>query len=316
MDVHALSQKILDETKKIIVGKDEKIKLIVMALLSKGNVLLDDLPGSGKTTLVKTIAIATGCSFGRIQFVSDMLPSDIIGMQIYNQKTGDFELRKGPVMTNILLADEINRAIPRTQSALLEAMEEGQVTIDNQSFTLPAPFIVLATENPVESESTFKLPVAQMDRFLVSFSLGYLEENDEIEMLKKVGNGTPFENVKAVTDGRQIIEAQEFCKTVFVSDAVSRYIVKIVNRTRNEERLKMGASPRASRSLYQAGKAWAAMDGRDFVTPDDIKFLAPYVLEHRMLLENSSQYSGATLKGIIEEILEEIPVEESIKDNE
>ena len=218
MDVEKLSNALLMETEKIIVGKTDKIRKIIMAILSGGHVLIDDLPGVGKTTLVKTISIAAGCKYGRIQFVSDMLPSDIIGMNIYNQKSGDFELRKGPIMTNILLADEINRAIPRTQSALLEAMEEHQVTIDGKSFPLPAPFIVLATENPVEAESTFHLPVAQMDRFLISLSIGYPEEKEEEEMLRIVGDEIPFEKVNIVADASMIEEAQMECRRIHVSE--------------------------------------------------------------------------------------------------
>lgn len=314
MDVKRLSEDILRETEKIIVGKTECIKKVIMAILANGNVLLDDLPGVGKTTLVKTISIASGCEFGRIQFVSDMLPSDILGMRIFNQKTGDFELRQGPIMTNLLLADEINRAIPRTQSALLEAMEERQITIDNERFPLPKPFIVLATQNPVESESTFHLPIAQMDRFLISLSIGYPSEDQEAHMLKIVGDGTPFENIDAITNAQEILEAQQECRNVYVSDTVNSYIVKIVNATRNDSRLKMGASPRASRSLYQAAKVWAAMEGRSFVIPDDVKFLVHDVLAHRILLENSAQYSGVTVSEVLDQIVEAIPASPDVKD--
>ena len=206
MDIQKLSQDILRETGKIVVGKDDRIRLIIVAVLSDGHVLLDDLPGVGKTTLVKAISIALGCRSGRIQFVPDMLPSDIIGMQIYNQKTGDFQLRQGPVMTNLLLADEINRAIPRTQSALLEAMEERQVSIDGERYPLPAPFLVLATENPVESESTFRLPAAQMDRFLIRISMGYPQPEEEVEMLRRLGDAIPFDTVQPVTNAQDLVQ--------------------------------------------------------------------------------------------------------------
>lgn len=314
MDVKRLSEDLLRETEKIIVGKTECIKKVIMAILANGNILLDDLPGVGKTTLVKTISIASGCDFKRIQFVSDMLPSDIIGMRIFNQKTGDFELRQGPIMTNMLLADEINRAIPRTQSALLEAMEEQQITIDGERFFLPKPFIVLATQNPVETESTFQLPIAQMDRFLISFSMGYPSEEEEKHMLKIVENGIPFEKVNAITNAKELLEAQRVCGSVHVSDVVDTYIVQIVNATRKDHRLKMGASPRASRSLHQAAKAWAAMEGRSFVIPDDVKLLAHNVLDHRMLLENSARYSGATISEVLDQILKAVPASPDVKD--
>lgn len=275
MDIRKLSQNIQEETEKIIVGKSDRIRLIVMSILANGHILLDDLPGVGKTTLVKTISIALGCQSGRIQFVPDLLPSDIIGMRIYNQKTGDFELRQGPVMTNLLLADEINRAIPRTQSALLEAMEERQISIDGEQFPLPAPFLVLATQNPVESESTFRLPAAQMDRFLIRISMGYPTPKEERRMLRNLGDEIPFDQVRPVTNAQELVEAQRQISQVHLSDAVADYIVALAAATRSHPQLKMGASPRATRGLYRAAKVWAAMEGRDFVTPDDVKTLAP-----------------------------------------
>lgn len=314
MDIKKLSNNILRETEKVIVGKSECIKLVIMAVLANGHVLLDDLPGVGKTTLAKAISKALGCDFGRIQFVSDMLPSDIIGMQIYNQKTGDFEMRKGPIMTNILLADEINRAIPRTQSALLEAMEERQISIDGNRFELPSPFIVLATENPVEAESTFKLPAAQMDRFLISLSIGYPSSEEEGHMLEVVGNGIPFDKINAMTNSEELIVAQKECQNVYVSKEITSYIVALANATRADSRLRMGASPRASRSLYQASRVWAAMEGRDFVTPDDVKHLTHYIFDHRMTLESSAQFSGITIKDIVDEILDTTKASPEVKD--
>lgn len=307
MDIRRLSQDILSETEKIIVGKADRISLIIMAVLADGHVLLDDLPGVGKTTLVKTISIALGCQSGRIQFVPDLLPSDIIGMRIYNQKTGDFELRQGPVMTNLLLADEINRAIPRTQSALLEAMEERQITIDGEHFPLPAPFLVLATQNPAESESTFRLPAAQMDRFLIRISMGYPQPSEEREMLHNLGDAIPLERVRPVTDAARLIEAQKQIAAVHVSDAVADYIIALANATRKHPQLAMGASPRATRGLYRAAKVWAAMEGRDFVTPDDVKALAHPVLEHRLLPDSSARFSGTGAAAILDSVLAIVP---------
>lgn len=308
LNLKELSEKIIRETEKIIVGKTDEIRLVLMAILANGHILLEDMPGAGKTTLVKTLSKVLGCTSGRIQFVPDLLPSDIIGMTIYNQKTGDFELRQGPVMINILLADEINRAIPRTQSALLEAMEERQVTIDNVRYTLPEPFIVLATQNPIEMESTFKLPAAQMDRFLIKLSLGYPKHDDEVKMLANLGNRIPFEQLEAVTNQSEILRAQEEAAKVYLSDDVANYIVALTESTRNHGQLAMGAGPRASLALYKASKVWAAMDGRDFVTPDDVKAVAKPVTVHRIVLTSEARYSGCSAEQIIEEILENTPV--------
>ena len=306
MDIRKLSQNIQEETEKIIVGKPDRIRLIVMSILANGHILLDDLPGVGKTTLVKTISIALGCQSGRIQFVPDLLPSDIIGMRIYNQKTGDFELRQGPVMTNLLLADEINRAIPRTQSALLEAMEERQISIDGEQFPLPAPFLVLATQNPVESESTFRLPAAQMDRFLIRISMGYPTPKEERRMLRNLGDEIPFDQVRPVTNAQELVEAQRQISQVHLSDAVADYIVALAAATRSHPQLKMGASPRATRGLYRAAKVWAAMEGRDFVTPDDVKTLAAPVLEHRLILDSGARFSGVSVSAILDDVLERL----------
>ena len=303
MDIKKLAAGIQAETEKIIVGKSDRIKLIIMAVLADGHVLLDDLPGVGKTTMVKAISIALGCESGRIQFVPDMLPSDIIGMRIYNQKTGDFELRQGPVMTNILLADEINRAIPRTQSALLEAMEERQISIDGERFALPRPFLVLATQNPVESESTFRLPAAQMDRFLIRLSMGYPSPEEERRMLFTLGDEIPFGSVKPVTNSDELIAAQHEVASVHVSDDVAAYIVALADATRSHPQLAMGASPRATRGLYRAANVWAAMDGRDFVTPDDVRALAHPVLEHRVMLDSGARFAGYTAAKAIDDVL-------------
>ena len=307
-DIAHISVRVLEETEKIIVGKRDKIRLIIMAVLAGGHVLLDDLPGVGKTTLLKTLSIALGCTSKRVQFVPDLLPSDICGMKIYNQKTGDFQVVEGPVMTNLLLADEINRAIPRTQSALLEAMEERQVTIDAETLPLPKPFLVLATENPVESESTFRLPAAQMDRFLIRLSLGYPAAEEETRMLQNLGDRIPFETVETVTCAEELVKLQDQAAQVYVSDAVAAYIVALAGATRSHTDLSMGASPRGSRGLYRAAKVWAAMEGRDYVTPDDVQYLAVPVLSHRLLLTGQARFSGKSAESVVWEVLSSVEV--------
>lgn len=296
------------ETEKIIVGKRHQIDMILMTIFSGGHVLLNDLPGSGKTTLVKTMSLALGCDFKRLQFTPDLLPSDIVGMTIFNQKEKEFELMKGPVHTNILLADEINRAIPRTQSALLEAMEEGQTTIDGQTLPLPQPFMVLATQNPVERESTFMLPAAQMDRFFVCLSMGYPTAEEEVQILDHLGDGIPYEEVQAVVNPEIIRELRKQAATVQVSEHCSRYIVELVQKTRTCPWLKQGASPRASRSLYQGSKAYAAMQGRDYVIPEDIKTIWIPVMAHRLVLTSEARFQKKTAELVLEEIIQETAV--------
>ncbi len=296
------------ETGKIIIGKEEQVTLLLMAVFSGGHILLDDLPGSGKTTLIKTLSLALSCDFRRIQFTPDLLPSDILGMTVYDQRTADFHMKKGPVFTNILLADEINRAIPRTQSALLEAMEEHQVTIDGETMKLPEPFFVMATQNPVERESTFPLPAAQMDRFFLRISLGYPSAAEESRMLEELGNRVPLERVSACADREDLLAAARGIDQVHVSAAVRDYIVSLVHATRTDDRLDAGASPRASKALFQGGKAWAAMKGRNYVTPDDIKEIAVPVLNHRIILRAQSRFGGITPEYVIREILSRVPV--------
>lgn len=296
------------EIEKIIIGKPEQIHHILLAVLCGGHVLLDDLPGSGKTTLIRALSLALGCDYRRIQFTPDLLPSDILGMTIYNQKTGDFELRKGPVDTNILLADEINRAIPRTQSALLEAMEERQITIDGQTFLLPEPFLVMATQNPVERESTFQLPAAQMDRFFIRISLGYPKMSEEMEMLENLGDGIPFDKIDAVTSPEELMEMRREIQDVAISQPLKEYIVSLVHATRNHPSLKAGASPRASRTLFQGAKASAASEGRSYAIPEDVQKLAIPVLSHRIVLTGEARYSRKTPGEIIAQILEDTPV--------
>ena len=308
MKTAILAEKLKKETAKIFVGKEDKIELIIMSIFTGGHVLIDDLPGSGKTTLIKTISRALGCKFGRVQFTPDLLPSDIIGMTVFEQHTGEFRHIMGPVFTNILLADEINRAIPRTQSALLEAMEEQQVTIDNDTFSLPEPFFVMATQNPVERESTFRLPAAQMDRFFVCLSLGFPDREEEAKMLTTLGDRVDFSVVDVVSNPKELMEIRSEIESVFVSDYVKSYIVDLVQRTREHKMLLAGGSPRASRCLYQGGKSYAAMQGRDYVTPEDIAEIFLPILGHRVNLSNEARYTKKTAADILTEILEEIPV--------
>ena len=310
-DCAALLQR---ETEKIIVGKRRHIDLILMAVLSGGHVLLNDLPGSGKTTLIKTLSLALGCEFKRLQFTPDLLPSDIVGMTVFNQKTGEFQMVKGPVHTNILLADEINRAIPRTQSALLEAMEEGQTTIDGVTMELPRPFLVMATQNPVERESTFMLPAAQMDRFFICLSMGYPDAEEEVRILETLGDGTDYGCVQAVTAPEVLMGLREEIKQVKVSELCSRYMVELVQKTRENPWLKQGGSPRASRSLYQGSNAWAAMRGRDYVVPEDVKDIWMAVMVHRVVLSGEARYQKKTAEMILEEILNETEVPPRGKD--
>jgi len=307
MDIAKLADRMTAETEKIIYGKEEQIRLIIMALLAQGHVLLEDLPGVGKTTLIKTLSIVSGCASKRIQFVPDLLPADILGMNIYDRNSGEFRRLPGPVFTNLLLADEINRAVPRTQSALLEAMEERQVTIDGETTVLPAPFVVMATQNPVESESTFRLPAAQMDRFLIRLSMGYPTAQEEREMLLSLGDAIPLDKLETITSPEELISAQQEIASVQVSRSVADYLVSLVSATRSHPMVRMGASPRASRALFRAAKAWAAMSGRTFVTPDDIQALAQPVLAHRLLLSNEARISGTTAADIISGLVNHLP---------
>ena len=308
MDVAKLADRMTTETEKIIYGKREQIRLFIMAILAQGHVLLEDLPGVGKTTLIKTVAAISGCGSKRIQFVPDLLPADIVGMNIYDRNTGQFRRMQGPVFTNLLLADEINRAVPRTQSALLEAMEERQVTIDGESSKLPDPFVVMATQNPVESESTFRLPSAQMDRFLIRLSMGYPTPEEERDLLYSLGDSIPMERLEVVTSPEELKQAREVIANVTVAKSVAEYLVAIVTASRTDPMVRMGASPRASRALFRAAKAWAAMEGRDFVTPDDIQTLAQPVLAHRLMVTNEARISGITAEQIIASILAAVPV--------
>ena len=308
VNIPALSDQIIAQVQKIVVGKEDQARLMVTAILSQGHILLDDLPGVGKTTLVKTLALALGCRFTRVQFTPDLLPSDVVGMNIFDREANAFRRLDGPVMTNLLLADEINRAIPRTQSALLEAMEERQVTIDGETIPLPAPFVVMATQNPVEFESTFRLPAAQMDRFFLRLSLGYPVPEEEARMLRGVGDSIPFDTVEAVTSADELVQVQKQIQSVSVADSVLDYLVALVSATRSHPLVRMGAGPRGSRALYRGSKTLAAMSGRDFVTPDDVQALAVPVLAHRLVLSNEARLAGQDAQSILEQLLDTVPV--------
>ena len=308
MNAFTLEQSLTREVSKVVVGKAQQLRLITAALLAEGHILLEDLPGVGKTTLVKCLSKALGCESKRIQFTPDLLPSDVTGMNIFDRQSGGFRRLRGPVVTNLLLADELNRAIPRTQSALLEAMEERQVTIDGETEALPAPFVVLATQNPVESESTFRLPAAQMDRFLMCLSMGYPTPAEEAEMLRVVGTEIPFGAVETVTGPEELCRLQREVQDTRVGDDVTAYIVAITESTRRSPDLRLGASPRASRALYRTAKALAAVSGRDFATPDDVRELAVPVLCHRLVLSADAAMSGKTAVAVLNALVAEIPV--------
>ena len=303
-----LEQRLTHEVSKVVVGKAAQLRLITAAILADGHILLEDLPGVGKTTLVRCLSRALGCQSRRIQFTPDLLPSDVTGMNIFDRQSGQFKRLQGPVVTNLLLADELNRAIPRTQSALLEAMEEKQITLDGETEKLPAPFVVLATQNPVETESTFHLPAAQMDRFLMCLSMGYPTPEEEAEMLRLVGNEIPFDAVEAVTNPAEIVALQKQVQQVRVSDDVTAYIVSLAEQTRKSPELRLGASPRATRAMYRAAKALAAVSGRDYVTPDDVKELAVPVICHRLVLSADAAMAGKDPRSVLLGLLDGLPV--------
>jgi MoxR-like ATPase len=303
-----LCERVIENISQVIVGKRRAIELLLVALLADGHALIEDVPGLGKTLMAKSLARSIGGSFKRVQFTPDLLPADITGFNIYNQQAGQFTYQSGPVITNILLADEINRTIPRTQSSLLESMEERQVTVDGQTYLLPHPFFVMATQNPIELEGTFPLPEAQLDRFLLKLRLGYPEREEEISILERFREQDPLEDLKAVTSPEQITELQGARKKVRISLPVREYIADIVRTTRDNRSLRFGASPRGSLGLMRAGQALAALRGRDYVLPDDIKHLVVPVLAHRLILTDEERLRGGTPEHFLEEILEQIPV--------
>jgi MoxR-like ATPase len=307
-EVQVFAESVIENIEKVIVGKRATVELVVVGLLSRGHVLIEDVPGVGKTMLARCLARSLGCSFGRIQFTPDMLPSDVTGVSVFNQATREFEFRPGPVMTQIVLTDEINRATPKTQAALLEVMEERQVTVDGVTHVLPQPFMVLATQNPIEYEGTFPLPEAQIDRFLLRVRLGYPALDDEIVVLERQQFHHPIEDLGPVAAADEVLTAQEGIKEVHVSPAVKRYIVELIDQTRQHQDVYLGASPRGSLTLYRTGQARAAMQGRDFVLPDDIKEMALPALAHRVILSPRARLRELSAEHVVQEILESLPV--------
>ncbi len=301
-------QKIVENIERVIVGKTEAIHLVIIGLICKGHVLIEDVPGTGKTVLAKSLARSVGCSFKRIQFTPDMLPSDVTGVSIFNQKTSEFEFRPGPIMAQIVLTDEINRATPKTQAALLEAMEERQVTVDGVTHLVPEPFLVLATQNPIEYEGTFPLPEAQLDRFLLRINIGYPTVRDEVDMVQQQKLSHPLESLDRVISVEELLKVQDAVRNVKVSTEIEYYIVNIVNATRSHGELYLGASPRGSLGLYRTAQARAVIDGRDYVIPDDVKALAGSVLSHRMILGSAARIREVNTRAVVEEILNSLPV--------
>ena len=307
-DVQEIAQRIADNVEKVIVGKRESVQLTTISLLCEGHILIEDVPGTGKTMLAKSVSKSLGCNFRRIQFTPDMLPSDVTGVSVFNQKTREFEFRPGPVMAQIVLTDEINRATPKTQSALLEAMEERQITVDGVTYPMEQPFLVLATQNPIEYEGTFPLPEAQLDRFMMRISLGYPETGDEMTMLDRQQHSHPVTRIDQVVSSEELVGAQERIKDVHINDLVKEYIVKLVNGTRKHPDVYLGASPRGSIALYKTGQARAAILGRDYVIPDDIKALAMVTLAHRLIISPSARIKNVDPRAVIQEILDSTPV--------
>jgi len=307
-DIQSFGKKLISNLEKVIVGKRQPIELIVVGLLCQGHVLIEDVPGVGKTVLARSLAKSLGCSFKRLQFTPDMLPSDVTGVSIYNQSKRVFEFRPGPIFAQVVLVDEINRATPKTQAALLEAMEERQVTVDGKTHPLPSPSMVLATQNPIEYEGTFPLPEAQLDRFLLRVRLGYPNLTDEIEILNRQQLRHPIETLISVIKVDELKEAMEEIKKVYVSDAIKRYVVELTNRTRQNADVYLGASPRGSLALFRTGQVAAALVGRDYVLPDDIKRLAIPVLAHRVIVGPAARLRELSAEKIVQEILDNTPV--------
>ena len=297
--INQMLHNVIDNVEKVIIGKREAIELALCSFLCAGHVLIEDMPGVGKTSLVSAMAKSFDCSFRRIQFTPDILPSDITGFSMYNQKTGDFDYHQGAIMSQIILADEINRTSPKTQSSLLEVMEENQVTVDGETYNVPQPFIVFATQNPIEYLGTYPLPEAQLDRFFMRISLGYPEADEESNMLSRFKESNPIKTLQPVADSKSLIEAQELVTRVHVAEKINKYIVGIVRATRNSEDVALGGSPRASLCLYRAAQAWALYNQRDFVMPDDVIKMAVPVMEHRLVLKQEARLKRLTSKDVV-----------------
>lgn len=303
-----LSEKLTRNIQQVIVGKDEVVRLILLCLLCRGHMLLEDVPGMGKTMLVRTLAKSLGCSFKRIQFTPDLLPSDVLGVSIYNQKSHEFEFRPGPVMAQMILADEINRTSPRTQAAMLECMEEDTVTVDGVTYKLPRPFMILATQNPIEYEGTYPLPEAQLDRFLIKAHLGYPSYGEELEILERLEKRHPIGNIKQVLELEEFIKLQDIVAAIVIDESLKDYIVRIIHATRQHPDIALGASPRGSLALLKGSKAMAGLQGRNYVLPDDIKRLAVPALAHRLVLRVESYLKGRTAETVIQEVINQIPL--------
>ncbi|MFP6679642.1 MAG: MoxR family ATPase [Dehalococcoidia bacterium] len=303
-----LAREIVQNVEKVIVGKTEAVELVVVALISRGHALIEDVPGVGKTMLARSVARSVGCEFSRIQFTPDLLPSDVTGISFYNQKTSEFEFREGPILSQIVLADEINRATPKTQSALLEAMAENQVTVEGITHTLPDPFMVMATQNPIEYEGTFPLPEAQLDRFFLRVKVGYPTSDQEITILNNQIEVEPIDNLSAVTGPKEIIQLQKAARAIHVHDLIKEYIVALTKATRDHTDTSLGVSPRASLALMRGSQARSMIGGRDFVSPNDVKAIAAAVMGHRLIISPAARMRGLTGDDLIAEVLQSVPV--------
>jgi MoxR-like ATPase len=302
-----IAARVHENVQQVIVGKDETIDLALVAVLCEGHILIEDVPGIGKTMLARSLAASLGCTFRRIQFTPDLLPSDVTGINYFNQKAQEFEFRPGPVMSQVVLADEINRATPRTQSALLEAMQERQTTVDGETYFLPRPFLVMATQNPIELEGTFPLPEAQVDRFLIKLPIGYPTEEEEHAILLRFEREDPLENLSPVTSPEELQSAQRQVREIRVEESVRGYVVKIVRATREHKDIQLGSSPRGTLALYKSAQALAAIRGREYVLPDDVKLLAPYVLTHRILVSPATRLRGRMPSDVLMDVIETVP---------
>ncbi len=307
-EVARVAADIKASVERVLVGKSLVIDLTLAAVLSGGHILVEDVPGIGKTTLARSLAQSLRCSFRRIQCTPDLMPSDITGVNFFNQKSSEFEFRPGPILAQVVLADEINRATPRTQSALLEAMAEGQLTVDDRTMPLPAPFLLIATQNPIELEGTFPLPEAQLDRFMLRLRMGYPDESEEGDMLVRFNNANPIDDIVPAADGPEIVEMQAKVRQVYVDPVLTNYIVRLVQATRKHEDVELGASPRATMGLYRCSQALAAIRGRDYVTPDDVKALAPFALAHRTILTSQARLRSRHADDVILELVSKVEV--------